>query len=304
MRTSWKSSSTYTAADSEALTVFVGFPKSMVQFELDGATYILSNPAAAPYDLRTSQGIEEFVNIDLAGSGVMLTGEFIAVKTGQIITKGQTQTVTIPAGETRIRTRRGYITLPRAEQTITAPMNLPGSAQLVELPNDLTNNQFSLVLKDKGENNYAVEVRGIDNKELSEITQPDGNATILLDATTEIKEDTWYDLTARLSNDEITAIVRDANGTLLESKTAKEDTFGKSNFGILMTNNNDKIVAFKNLKIEPLNQPNSPSIDDGQIEQLVRLFVPYGNITIVIAAILVTTIHLKKRSNQSKKISK
>jgi len=300
IRTSWSGNSDYAGADSEILTVFIGFPESLVQFEGPGYNYIYGRAGAAAYELRIRQGIEEFLSIDLSGTGVLLTGEFIILRGEQTISSVQTQTITIPSSEQTIRLGRNrqIITIVRPEQTITRPINIPKGMQPLRLPDDIdqtTNNQFGFILKNNGGNNYSISIRGMDCNDISQIKQLEGNGTVFMNASTCIRENTWYKVVARMSEDEIIAELHDINGTLLELVATRDDAIDISEFALLVANNTDSAVAFKNLKVETLNQTTQlPEGNENAVDER-DLLAPYVTFTILLATIFAAVVYVKKR---------
>lgn len=276
IRTSWSGASNYAGADSETLTAFVGFPKSVVQFTVPEYEYVLGLAGAAAYELRVRQGVKEFLSIHLSGTGVLLSGEFIILRSGQ--------TTTISKSEQRI---------PRWQTvTITAGM------QPLRLPDDYNltvNNQFGFILRNNGGNNYTASVRGLDAYDISQIKQLDGNGTAFMNASMIIKENTWYNVVARMSENETTAELYDINGTLLESMATRDDAINISEFGILLANNTDKAIAFKNLKVETLNQPIQPLESNKSAVNERELLALYINLTILLAAAFAAVVYVKKR---------
>jgi hypothetical protein len=269
IRTSWSGNLDCAGADSEILTVFVGFPASLIQFEGPGYNYIYGRLGAAAYEVRIRRGIEEFLSIDLSGTGVLLTGEFIILRSGQTISSGQTQTITIPLG-----------------------------AQPLRLPDDLdqtTNNQFGFILKNNGGNNYSISIRGMDYNDISQIKQLEGNGTVFMNASTCIRENTWYKVVARMSEDEIIAELHDINGTLLELVAIRDNAIDISEFALLVANNTDSAVAFKNLNVETLNHPTQlPEGNENAVDER-DLLAPYVTFTILLATIFAAVIYVKKR---------
>jgi hypothetical protein len=278
IRTSWSGTSNYAGADSEALTIFVGFPKSSVLFEGPDYNYIYGFPGAAAYELRTRQGVGEFLSINSSGTGVLLTGEFIMLRSGQ--------TITVPRRQTS-----------QSGQTIT----IARGAQPLRLPDDFNltvNNQFGFILRDNGEDNYSVDVRGLDYYDTSQIEQSGGNETAFMNATMDTKENTWYNIIASMSKDEITAELLDENGTLLESRTIRNDAVNISEFEILLANNTDRAVVFKNLKVETLNQPVQPPEDNNNTVNGNELSAAYIDLTILLTAALAAVAFVKKRKRR------
>ena len=116
-----------------------------------------------------------------------------------------------------------------------------------------------------------------------------------MNASMSTRENTWYKVVARISEDEITAELYDKNGTLLKSIATRDDAISISEFGILMANNADKAIAFKNLKVETLDQP-TPPVDGNQIPvNGLELLAPYIGLTILLAVVVTTVAYVKKR---------
>jgi hypothetical protein len=277
IRTSWSGASNYAGADSETLTVFIGFPKSVVQFTtVPEYEYVLGLAGAATYELRIRQGVKEFLTVHLSGAGVLLTGDFIILRSGQ--------TTTISKSEQRIPSWQ-TVTITTGVQ----PLRLPDNYNLT------INDQFGFILRNNDKNNYSVNVRGLNDYDISQIKQLDGNRTVFMNASMVIKENKWYNVIARMSENEITAELYDVNGTLLESMAARDDAINISEFRILLANNTDKAIAFKNLRVETLNQPIQPpegnknAVDEGEVLAL------YINLIIPLAAAFAAVVYVKKR---------
>ena len=277
VRTSWSGNSDCAGADSEIITVFLGFPESLIQFEGPGYYYTYGRAYIAAHELRIRQGVKDFLDVKLSGTGVLLTGEFIILKSGQIIT--------IPRNETSESMEKIVI---------------PNGFQPLRLPDDIeqtTNNQFAFILQNSGGDNYSLNVRGLDCYDMAQINQPDGNRTVLMNASTNIKEDTWYKVAARISGDEITADLQDRNGTLIESTAIAHDKVDINELVILITNNTDRAVAFKNLKVETLNNTIQPAEGEKKTEAAnsSELLTPYVNVAILLVATFAAVVYVKKR---------
>jgi len=276
VRTSWSGNSDCMGADSEILTVFLGFPQSLIQFKGPGYYYTYGRAYVARHELRVRQGVEDFLDIQLSGTGVLLTGEFIIVKSGQL--------VTIPRiGETK----------ESVEEII-----IPKGMQPLRLPDDIeqtTNNQFSFILRNSGGNNYSVNVRGLDNYDMTRIDKLGGNGTALMNTSACIQENTWYKVVARISEDEITAELHDSNGTLLESIATTGDAANVNELVILLANNTDRAVAFKSLNVETLGStPQLPESNEKAATDS-ELLAPNVTFAILLATIFAAVVYAKKR---------
>jgi len=270
IQTSWSGTAGYAGADSEIITVFIGFPKSAVQFESPNYIYILGNPGAATYELRIRQGIEDFLNFNLEGTGVTITGDFIIMKSGE--------TVSI----------KGKPEVQLGEQPLRLPLNI------------VKNDQFCFILQNYGQGNYKVHVKAIDDFAVSQIQEFHKDKTVLLNASGSISENTWYKMQAKLSETEIYAQLFDAEGALLESLSIRNEAASIGEIGILVANNTNKAVAFKNLRIETVNQPlqaidrnTSPTIN-------AEAFVPYANWAIVAISSLTAVFYAWKKEKTRK----
>jgi hypothetical protein len=319
-RTSWSGASNYAGADSEKLTVFVGFPKIMGQFEGPGYDYIFSRTGIAAYELRIRQGVKEFINMNLSGTGILLSGEFIILRSEQTIQQSG-QNVTIPkrimltslyprhqvvikdnefllqSNNSNVKGYFNQIELP--EQTTIIP-TIPTGMQALRLPdNPVINDQFGFILRNNGEGNYSIDVKGLNEDDISQITElSEGNGTAFMDASSGIRDDTWYNVVTRMSEDEITSELYDANGTLLKSTASRDDDLSVTEFGLLIANYTDKIIAFKNLKAETLGQPNPQPEDNNIALKELTLLAPYIGLTILLAVVFAAGVSVFKRRAQ------
>ncbi len=288
IRTSWSGASNYAGADSETFTVFVGFYQpsndSLVPTLSwgSGPGYTLSSA----YEFPASYNIKEFFKTNLTGTGILLSGEFIVLRSGQTIPSEQTITVQRIVG--RHGTTWQRMTIVRGAETISIPRNI---------------NQFGFFLQHDDGNNYSASARVLDNYDISQITkQPNGNSTVFMNVSTVTKEDTWYNVVAKMSGDRVIAELYDLNGTLLNSLTVGSDGVIINQFGILMADDSttDTVIAFKDLKVEAL----SPSVKPDQqpavnsSERRLELFAPYVEVAILLAAVFVVIIYVTKKKAQ------
>lgn len=279
VRTSWSGNSVCAGADSEILTVFLGFPPSLIQFKGPDFYYTYGRGYIAAHELRVRQGVKDFLEVQLSGTGVLLTGEFIILKSGQIIT--------IPRiGETK----------ESIEEIV-----IPNGFQPLRLPDDIeqtTNNQFAFILQNSGGNNYTLNVRGLDDYDMAQINELSESRIAFMNASTNIEEDTWYKVTAKITEDEITANLHDENGALLESVAIAHDSIDINELVILIANNTDRAVAFKNLKVETLNntvQPPEGGDGEEKTANNSELLSLYVDLSILLVATFVGVVYVKRR---------
>jgi hypothetical protein len=298
IRTSWSGASNYTGADSETLTVFVG-SYSYQQLGGDETSGYYWGPgpdnayarAYAAYPVSQIVREQEFLESNLTGKDVLVSGEFVVLGSGQNTTmQNSERTITIPGTEyvVRVPGSRQWRTITIPEHNITIP-----SEQAI-------NNQFGFVLQHNGEDNYTASVRVLNDSDLSQITnQLDGNNASFIDASMITRENTWYKVVARMTEDEITAKLYDENGTLLKSIVARNDAMSINASGIMMIYDANAVVAFKNLKAETIDQPiptPAPSVDNNQVpvNALESLF-PYIGLAILLAVVAATIVYIKER---------
>ena len=105
------------------------------------------------------------------------------------------------------------------DQTVTVPVNVPTDLQPVMLPsnfNQTINNQFCFILQNNV-GNYSLNVNALNDYEMSNVTQGNEGNIAFMNASKTIKENTWYNFTANISDNGVTANIYNTNGTLIES---------------------------------------------------------------------------------------
>jgi hypothetical protein len=306
IRAAWSGNADYAGADSETLTVFIGFLPSSIQFEGPYYNYIIGRASAAAYELSSRQGVEEFLNLNLSGTGVMLTGEFMILRSEQTISSVQTKTITVTRRETTIEVgrRRQRFGATISEETITIPINIPNDMQPLRLPDDFSltiNNNFGFILRNNVGDNYSVSVRGMDDCDISQIKQLNSTGTVLMNPSANMKENTWYKVEARVSEDETTAALYDVNDTLLESATISYDKIDISELVMLIANNTDRALVFKNLKVETLDEP-TQVIPEGDEKALNAHYLQaiYLAFAILLVTIFSAVVRKKMKNSRSK----
>lgn len=245
IRTSWSGNEEYAGADSESLMVFVGFPKTSIQ--LDGLRYYYTyTPVeAANQELKAMQGVEDFLDFQVSGPAVYLTGEFIVLENEHEIIKVESKTVTHRKMDL-LASIFGKIQYSRLMQ-MTTPVDVPAGSVPVRVPDDFeqtTNNQFSFFLWRSDDSNYSCNVRGVDDYEMGELDKC--TQTTILNTTDLVAENTWYKVQALITESGVTATLYDSEGKSIESIS---DDNTNSSVAVLLTNNKDRVVAFKNLSV-------------------------------------------------------
>jgi hypothetical protein len=226
--------------------------------------------------LQIRQGVEDFLDIQMSGTGITVTGEFIIMKSGQI-------TIIPREGETK--------------ETLEEIV-IPKGFQPLRLPDDIehkTNNHFGFILENGGYNNYSLSVKGLDTYEVTKINSPIGEGTTFVNTSAFIKENMWYKVTAKISEKEVTAEVKDTNGKLIEriSKSNKDENVSK--LVLLLTNNTDRAIAFKNLSIDSINQPTEEAENKESAANGIELLEQYSPFILLISTIVMASVYVNKR---------
>jgi hypothetical protein len=233
--------------------------------------------AVLGHSLLVSQSGKEFLKSNLTGTGVLLSGEFIMLRSNQTTVPKGEQTITIPAS-------RQVIRILRSRRTLTIPSE------------QTPNNQLGFILRYNGKNNYNASVRVLDDYDLFQITkQPDGNNTAFMNASKSTRENTWYKVAARISEGVVTAELYAENGTLLENMAARGDSVNASESRILIIYDTDTVIAFKNLKVKTLDEPTQADGGSQIPVNELELSAPYIGVAILLAVAIAGIAHTKER---------
>lgn len=286
IKTSWSDSSDYAGSDSETLTILASDEPVVGE---DSASQDAFTPAySLPYQNFISQSAKELLKSNLTGTGVYLSGEFIILGNNQTAPpRNQTITRKIIYVVRNPRTRE-YVTIVREEQ--------------IPVIEETTINQLGLILQQNGDNNYSASVRVLEDQDLSKITEKlDENNPAFMNASQVTRENTWYKLEATISNNATNAKLFEQNGTLLRDIVSEDKALNFNEIGILMAYEPGEVVAFKNLKVETLDQP-VPQITYNQkpVNELERL-TPYISPVITLTPIVAIIAYAwsKKKRNKT-----
>ena len=273
---SWCGDSKYAGADSETLAVFVG-PEFLVQFQTPEYNYIFGHDGLANYEIRPYIGVNDFLSVPL-GTNVSFSYDFIILPTGHEPSNVQAQTVTIPGREISMRgTGRQSHSQLMPERTFVVPMSVPQGLEPLSLPDDFNqtiNNQFCLTLQSNSADNYSLGFQGLSGYDLANMLDNQGN-TVFVNATDHLTENTWYSISSVITMNGIATKLEDANGTVIANKATSHDA-GNNSMVLLIANNVDNAVSFKDLNIQTLNTPNQAT------ESSSKLTINHGEITFYI----------------------
>jgi hypothetical protein len=213
------------------------------------------------------------------------------------------QTITGPSYELQTSSGR-YFRQPRTieipGQTITEPTNVPDGMGPLTLPSDFNhtiNDQFCFLLQNNGLDNYSLNMKALDDYDMANLTQENQSNTALLNVSGNVKEDAWYTITEDESGNQITAYINDANGTFLGSMTTPQ-----SAIAILVANDVDNAVIFKNLQIHaPLVPKGSPE-PAANTPNLSGLLTPYFVLVVIFVVSVLAAVFTLVKKKSSKKL--
>jgi hypothetical protein len=282
IRTSLDGFSNYTASDSEELTVFMDFSQSPSGDQMLSYYGGSANAVSTLYGISASQPGKKFLQSNLTGTTVLLSGEFIVLGNGEnATTPKKEETITVPRLHVYSMPRtRGFIAIWENEQ--------------ITVGNEQTTNNLGFTLNQTSGNNYTASVKVLSDNDLSRITgQIDGNNATFVNASN-TKENTWYRVATKITGEEIVTELFDENGTLLRNLSVKKSAVSSNESGVLMTYDKSAVIAFKNLKAETLDQP-APPVDNSQAMPGNKFepFVPYIGLVVLLAVAVVMIAYFK-----------
>jgi hypothetical protein len=286
-KTSLSGSSNYASADSETITVFIGYQPlvgvNVFNYDSGPEDFFNRANAARNYRIFASQGSEEFLKNNLTGENVLLSGEFMMLSSGQptVVPKVQ-QIITIPKSEIIITLPgRRTMVIPRMITTITE------SEQTV-------NNQFGFILRHDGGDNYTATVRVMEDG-ASQTTEQLQDNSAFMNASIDTRENTWYKVIAKINEDKRTTELYDANGTLIKTEENRKDALNSGEFGVLMSYDINTVIAFKNLKAETLNQSTQPISEKEVSASQPEVPALYIGLTMILAVTVAAIACVKER---------
>ena len=130
---------------------------------------------------------------------------------------------------------------------------------------------------------------------MSNIIQGNGSNMAFMNASENIKENTWYTVTASISDKGITANLYNTNGTLIESVATPYNATNTNEIVMLITNNVDRAVIFKDLTVKALITPTQPPKSNEKTTNESGLLLLYVSLAIILVAIFaVALVYFKK----------
>lgn len=272
--------SNYAGSDSDLMTFFAGSHPTWVEEESHNYERSFDEP-----DYKTSSGKKvEILKSNLEGENISLSGKFMILKGEQTITNSE-QTITIPEREHSIKIwRRQRIILVIPEQTVFSRETQ-------------TRNQFGFILQNTNKN-YSANIRLMSDSDLTQIEEQNNETNLtLMNASANIKENVWHNVVVKASGGEVTVELLDENCTLLNNLAVKENATGNGEYGILISCTPDTFVAFKNLKVENIDQTLNESNSNIQLhERELELLAPCIILLTLLGTVSAAKTYLRKET--------
>lgn len=243
IQTSWNGAQNYAGSSSEKLTFNIGLKQLLDIHEVNQTvkvgTEIYQTPSldSSGKRLLDSQQIKKVFAENFTGEAILVNSEFIIIGSNEpYFTE---QAITIP-GYARTFVRRGH----------TLTDWIPEETVMLSNYRQYMNNHLEFMLI-QNKKNYSLNVRLLDNSDISEVYD---ESAFFINASNYVKENMWYNVTARISGNQIIVNLSDENSIYL-TKTILVDPNGLSEFKILIKYEPDSIIVLKDLGSELLDQP-------------------------------------------------
>ena len=279
VQTSWSDNTNHTGADSEILTIFIGFPNSIIQFKGPSSFYGFCRGLIARHEFQAKQGVEHFLDVQMSETGVLVTGEFI------ILESEQKSTITRDG-------KTGETLKDVAIWKWMQPLRLPIAIE------HTTNIPFGFILENSGSNNYSFTVKSLDTCEAARMKPSDEDGVTFMNSSAFVKENTWYKIIAKINEEEATAEVHNANGKVIERIVGVNSVKNVSRLVVLLANDSKRPIVFKNLSVGTFNQQIKSVNDNETAFTLDDLLTSHSNFILLTAAILVVGIYIEKKRNR------
>lgn len=273
IRTSWEGNSRFSGADSELVQIFLGFSKSIVQFETDTFYYLYGFPGASSFELENRKGLDDFLNIQINKTGIFFSGKILVFTSGQLVTISKNSEYTLNPDEIFWDSR-------------LQPLRLPDDI------NQITNDQFALIFRNNENGTYLLDMKGLNDYDLYFSRASDNIKAIIVNASSLIQENIWYNLEARIYDNRIIGIITDEYGYPIkyfnEVKTNESDNISLM---LLLTNKMSQVVAIKDLSIKPLET----DYEESSEESFTGIYIYYPYVIVILIVGLILAIIIRKR---------
>ena len=119
---------------------------------------------------------------------------------------------------------------------------------------------MTFVIRDYDKGNFTLNMQELTNHEISKLA----NKTTTIEAFSLVKDDVWYKIEVKIISDQVNIVMRDENETLIDWSNSPNE-MAIDELVLLLANNTDKSVVFRDLKFEPLLDDIQTSEDNEKI---------------------------------------
>jgi hypothetical protein len=191
-------------------------------------------------------------------------------------------------------------------EKVTVPENVPDDLVPIMLPSDFNqtiNDQFCFILQNN-DGNYSLNVNALNDYEMSNIIQGNESNAAFMNASENIKENAWYSVKESLSSKAITTNLYNPNGTLIDSTITPYDAANVNETVMLIANNIDRAVIFKDLTVKTLSKTTQPLKSSEKTTKESGLLLLYVALSILlVAAFAAALVYVKKKRQMKEKNS-
>jgi hypothetical protein len=275
-------------ADSDVITVFGSSPPD--------SGYILgdSNGNLAAYASSLNQGAKEFLKGNVSGTGASLSGEFILLDSN--IPEPTNETVTVTHVLHLFSLGRGRMIHPydvTIEEKIAPPVTPIG--------------QVGFILQQDSNDNYTASVKVLGDQDVSQIsTQINNENTAFMNVSRLTQNNIWYRINATMSANGTDATIYQENGTLLNNVSPSSESATSNQVGVVLAYSSGAVIAFRNLKVESLDKPETPAVSASSIGKQTTSGPPYIEILVTlgvvfaVATLALASVRRKRHTRQPK----
>ena len=273
--------SDFAGSESEALTIF-GSYRPLVT-ETGTEYYTWGGSSAAGFGYFINQGAKEFLRGNVSGTGAILSGEFIVLDNNE--TDSLNEPIVIPETEHIVSYSRGRPPIKVIIPEVTLPPLLPDG-------------QFGFILAQNGDNNYSASVKILADLDIIRIAAQLGEeGAAFMNASQITKENTWYKITATMSETSTSATLFEENGVPLDNISTRIGSASANNIGVLLAYDPGAVIAFKNLKVKTFETFESPVSNAQGLENGTGVFIPFIELVVVLVMVLLVIAIAKRKLN-------
>ena len=277
IQTSYSDVAGFAGSDSDLLTVFGSYRPPTSDYELEysgGYTASADSLANFVFGNLLTKNSQEFLKGNVSGTGAELSGEFIVLYNNQT---DQNEPIVVYRVE-----HRGF-----------SRNRLPIDVLIKEeiMPPELPNGQFGFMLTQNGDNNFTASVKILEDQDVTQLAaQLNEEDTAYMNASQITEENTWYKIRAILSEAATNATLYQENGTPLNNVTPKNDTTTANRVGVLLAYNPGAVIAFRNLRVETIDQTEPMSSDNQSNEVQTSQFKFSVELVALVAVLIIVVV--------------